>query len=743
MALPQDSASSSPLIADYLSPYDRYKTPLVDWERGGIALADPSEGVDFQVWKLVYDGDEESPTYGDFTLYPEDEGDPVVVINVPDVRNVALAFDPNCHVFIAYYLKDGSAKYYWYDTLASDYTTDTLPAGSTAPAACLDDHRDIQVREGVSDIIMAYTRGGIVYYRQERDRFLTERQIGTGVGSSPVDRVGMTWNLRLKFLIGGEGKVRLSTIVGDICRECGINADQVELDELYPTLVRGYWSSQVQAGADLIRGLQRVYFFDLPDFDGKLWGLMRGRDPVAWIPHSDLVIGSENVFSTAREQELEFPRKLHLQYHSAETDYAPTKQTSERLSSNVRVRSETTVECFINLEADEAAQRAEILHKSAWAEFEGRAEFGLSEAYIELAPADIVMVEVRPSVWRRLRIEELTWSHGILEVNALTDRKSAWSSGAVSPTIYGPVPPASSLPGATTWEAMDLPALLTSHDILHYLVSGHGSKSAWRGFELQRESGTSYQEEAQITYSQTLGLLDATLPAAPAEFKDVTNSIIVTTNKPLYSATYDELLIGKNAAVIGDEIIQFQNVTDLGGGQWQLDILLRGRLNTTPTSHAIGTRFVLLMKPRIVPADVALLDQTFNLRGVSYGTVPALATPKAFTFTGESQREWEPVNLVAVKNGSDWEVSWWHRKRLGNSVTPIDSQNFEGFWRITFDNGVDPPVTKESSSESYTYTSADQTTDFGSAQTSWSDVQVVAVNRLTGDGHPANTGAVS
>jgi len=737
MALPGDVASTSPHVANFLAPYDRFKDLFTDYEMGGIALNDGSQGTEVQVWKLTYESDALSPTYGDFVLTPESYGSPTVIFNIPDVKEIGLAFNQNMDPFITYLLKDGACKYYYYDSLATAMVTAVLPAGSRSPACCLDDHHWMQT--GTSDTILGYIRSGTVYYRQQRDRFLTERALGTGVGDARLYRVGMQDNFRLKFEVGAGSGNRLSQIVGDCCIEAGIGAGQLELDELYPTLVRGFWTSQPQAAADLVRGLQRIYFFDFPEYDEKLWGLMRGRDPVAWIPHDDLAIGSENVITTSREQELEFPRKVHLSYASMETDYAPTKQTSERLSSNVRVRSEMQIECFVNLEANEAAQRAAILHKSAWAEFEGRAEFGLSEAYCDLVPSDVVMVEIEVGLWKRFRIDELVWSEGILEVKAAIDRKSSWASGAVAPTIIAPEAPTSPLAGATTWEFMDLPALVTTDDALLYYVAGHGAANAWRGFELQRESGTTYQEEAQVTYSQTLGVLDVALAAAPREYKDTTNTITVTTNKALYAATYEELLLGKNAALVGDEIIQFQNVTDLGGGQWLLDTLLRGRLNTIPTSHTIAARFVLLKNPASVPADIALLDQTFNLRAVSYGTTASSATPVAVTFTGESQREWDPAFLDAVQNGSDWDVTWQHRKRLGNAVTPIDSINFEGTWRIYFTKGA-TTVSKESTVENYTYTSADQVTDYGSPQGSWDEVKVVAMNRFTGEGSPA-TGA--
>jgi hypothetical protein len=736
MALPDNQASSTPILADYIPPYDRYKSPFVDFEEGGIALYDGTQGTQIQFWTMTYDDDELSPGYGDFTMIPESFGSPTVVLNVANVKEVCMAFNQNMDFIICYYLEDGSCKYYYYDTVLEDYQTLTLPAGSRSPQLCLDDHRWLQT--GEADDILAYIRAGTVYYRQERDRYTVERTLGTGVGDAKLYRVGMTKNGRLKFDVSAGSKNRLSEIVGDLCKEAGITADQLMLDELYPTIVRGYMISSLASSAECIRGLQRIYFFDMPEIDSKLHGLMRGRDVIATITHQELVYGHEVIVETAREQEVEFPSKLHLSYASAETDYAPTKETSERLTPDVRVRSEINIECFVNLEADEAAQRANILHKSSWVELAGEATFGLSENWARLVPSNILSVEIRPGTFKRMRIKTTDLRQGLIDIVAKYDRKSAWTSGAVAPTIIAPTPPPSALPGDTTWAFMDLPALLAAHDTLHYYAAGHGSAPAWNGAQGQRELGVDYQREFELIRNSTLGVLDEALAFAPEHVIDITNSILVTSNRDLESITTERLFEGANAAVIftgaGYEILQFRDVV-AEGLAWRLSYLLRGRLDTIPTAHSIADQFVLLTEPVLVPTDIALLDQTFNLRTVSYGQVPSDATPRSVTFVGESQTEWSPIDLVANQSGNDWILAWTPRLRLGTPANPIGSAHWYG-WRLQFTVGATVVFydVLDTAIKTWTYTEADQITDFGSAQGSFNDVSIMALNQFTGPG---------
>lgn len=822
MAMPENELSTNLHEAEYLEPDNRDRGLLNDFEYGGIALNDPTEGLRYQVWELRYNNDKKSPNYGDFTIHPELVGSPVQVLNVANVLNCGLAFDQNMNPFICYELTTGESKFWWFDTTIPGTTTNTLPATSISPRCCLDDHRITQ--DNSSDIVLAYTRNNSLYMRLQRDRYATEYLLDSDVPKRLV-RVGMNAVNRLQFDLDTGQDNRLCDIVRDLCENVGIKNEQLNLTELCPTEVRGYMVSSLLSSAEAIRGLQRVYFFDMPEIDGQLHGLMRGRDIVETINHDDIVIGQDVVVETAREMEIEFPKKMHLSYACAESDYTPTKQTSERRSTNVEVRSEINVECFVNLHPNEAKQRSTIMHKEAWTELEGKIKFGVSEEFAHLVPSNVVSIEVKPNQFKRARIIKYDFVDGVFEMEAIIDRKSNYelleAESAVEFKIGGR-PPSSKI-GTTVWEFLDIPALKTAAetDQLHYYVAAYGTANAWNGAQLQREIGTEYQNESTINSTSTMGDVFDALPLAPSEIPDTTNEFQVDVNRQLFSTTDDLLLTWVNAAVIDNEIIQFRDVTQLAGevtathtgtnvsferevftrdkilrsaGSWltdgfvsgvavtvsgstsndgtynvigvqndaiildgqgaivdeaegasitvsqgvgfryKLGYLLRGRLDTVPAAHGANARFVMLDNPTLVPAAVGLLGETFNLRAPAFGTVAVDATPQNVTFTGKSQREWAPVDLVANQSGSDWVLSWQARHRYGDNVQPVPSVHFLG-WRLKFTVGA-TTVTHdiEQLDPSYTWTSAQQTTDFGSNQSSF-DIEIMGINAFTGEGN--------
>ena len=201
--LPGDVLSTTPVVGNYLSPDDRNRELLVDYELGGIAIQDPSEGSDYQVWTLTY----VSPD----VIATPDTGTPVTLFSLTDLADqstelteVSLAFDQNMNPFVAY-VQDSISWYWWYDSLAEAQVHTQMAAGVTSPRCALDDKR--YALAASSDIILAYIRTGNLYFRQQRDRYGTEYLLATGVTGALV-RIGMADNLRLHFgLTGSEIEV--------------------------------------------------------------------------------------------------------------------------------------------------------------------------------------------------------------------------------------------------------------------------------------------------------------------------------------------------------------------------------------------------------------------------------------------------------------------------------------------------------------------------------------------------------
>lgn len=169
--LPDELLSSVPLPDAFRSPRDRLKEPHVDYELGGVALNDPSEGLEVKVWRCRYEEPDfivDAPGVAASTL-----------LSVAGVSEFQFTFDQNMQPAIAYRIEAGS-RFYWFDATIPGFTTIELPAGSRSPRCSLDDKRSAQT--SISDMILAYIRGPRVYWRAQRDRFLVEYVAATDAG---------------------------------------------------------------------------------------------------------------------------------------------------------------------------------------------------------------------------------------------------------------------------------------------------------------------------------------------------------------------------------------------------------------------------------------------------------------------------------------------------------------------------------------------------------------------------------
>ena len=199
-----NSGISSLLVADhFLPPDDLDNFFLLDYENGGIALNDPIEGLNYQMWTLRY-----FPGSGDMVV-EADNTTPTILFNRPDVTEISLAFDQNMNPFVTF-VQAGVAKYWWWDTSQALQIFSDLPVDSRSPRCCIDDKRD--ERSGTSDIILTYIRNDILYERMERERYTIERTLQSPmlhpIFGLPVViiKVGMHRSNRLQWLFDLQNK---------------------------------------------------------------------------------------------------------------------------------------------------------------------------------------------------------------------------------------------------------------------------------------------------------------------------------------------------------------------------------------------------------------------------------------------------------------------------------------------------------------------------------------------------------
>ena len=191
--IPLQKLSNSPIVTEFLHPDELfdYCRQTVDYELGGVALNDPSQGFFVRVWRLRVDG---------LNIVIDVPDDPLVlpvtlITTEYTASSVTLAFDQNMNPAVAY-VERGTGKFWWYDTNIPGQTTTILGADVISPRTFLDDKRRLQTL--TSDFLLFYLRAGALYFRAQRDRFLIEYKL-KDTDAIGIARQGMNDSLRVQI----------------------------------------------------------------------------------------------------------------------------------------------------------------------------------------------------------------------------------------------------------------------------------------------------------------------------------------------------------------------------------------------------------------------------------------------------------------------------------------------------------------------------------------------------------------
>lgn len=557
-----------------------------------------------------------------------------------------------------------------------------------------------------------------------------------GVLYDPVRGIiGVDWGPAFLFEEGGP--TTLNSIVSDLHTRVGLGASDFDVSELTNS-VAGLTLSGDYSAASAIDVLRSCYFFDKCEPGDKIRYPKRGKPVALTLSIDDLV---ELPDLARREQVSEVPKKIHLHYSNALAGYAPIKATYMRSSQDDQSTVESTVQVPVVLDVDEAARMVEKMFKVTATDAQGEITISVPDSFIRLVASDCIGLNLRGQV-RRLRIDEVNWADGVMQLTCRVDRQSAYTSVLTGIPVDPPVLPPSTIVGDTVFAVLDIPARIDSEDDLNYLVAGSGTKSAWAGWAYQRsaDGGANYTTVSRIEQSTVMARLVDPVPSASEFFTDTTNVVRVRMIRPghvLESLTEQQFLSEQGAFALqlvdgSWEILQYLDADDEGDGVYALRTLHRGLLNTTPGAHVAGALFVRLDRATHISAQAAWLGADLTHRGVSLGVSPEGAAWFTETFQGRSQVEWPVAYLAVGRDGSNvLSGSWTPRHRFGSDDLPVASINFQGY-RVTVTDGV--------ATASFDRLTPDFTYD-ASAMSSPVTVSVSAVNRITGAG-PATSESI-
>ena len=187
--IPDNRLSDAPVTGAFLFPDNQRpgerirdgRRILVDYELGGVALNNPLQGLQVTAWEFRYDAEAVIVATLDGTAEH-------TLFTRAGITDLSGAFDSNMQPVVAY-SADGSTYLWWYDGSVTQYVTTEIPS-ARSPRLALDDKRQLQDQS--RDILLFYINGSRLCYRQQRDRYATERALMEKPSwADTLGRVGM------------------------------------------------------------------------------------------------------------------------------------------------------------------------------------------------------------------------------------------------------------------------------------------------------------------------------------------------------------------------------------------------------------------------------------------------------------------------------------------------------------------------------------------------------------------------
>lgn len=625
--------------------------------------------------------------------------------------------------------------------------------GPSFPSAAGDGSPTAMLHVSAGGIFVRYY---VTFYKINTDNTFT--LLYTGITSDFND--GSTWMTpfyvddNLRYLIHGPdfntstddyyyvnlaavtpGVTYLSAPVADLCAQSGVTASEYDVTGIADIVLRGYSRNALGSARQSLDELLPLFSCTSFERDGKLIFRKLGGAAVASIVQDDLAAhegGGElpDVLPIVRRDELQLAKSMTMRFKNIDQEYETGAQTfTRRVARSELARIEST---DVILNDDEALRIAHIKLTREWIERMAYTwQTGME--YAALEPGDVVTLTAHDQT-HTARVEKIEYADGLLKFEGVPETAEILDA---TPAAQSADPIASTVAylGASYMALLDIAPLRETDDNFGRYVAGNGVlPSSWPGLAVYRASDSvNFQAVAELRTAGVIGLCSTTLGSfAMWNTVDEKNSVTVQVRAgTLTSSNNAGLLNQSNLCLIGSELLQFRDVTDNGNGSYTLKGLLRGRRGTDSyiATHAANEAFELITNSDGVqlvgdmPELRSDLNRELPYKAVTLGAVVNDAATVTSTNTGQRMRPLSPVNGTAIKLATgDWVFQWMRRDRLpwrvflGGGV-PM-SESAETYELDIMSGATVKRTLNVSAALTTTYTAAQQTTDFGGAQSS-------------------------
>lgn len=488
--------------------------------------------------------------------------------------------------------------------------------------------------------------------------------------------------------------------------------------------VNGYLISEQTTFRSAIEELQAPFLFSVIDDGSQLKFVMLGAEDKVSIPEADFgaaVPGSEvsDKLTITGGDIAELPTQINFNYFDIAKDYQ-TNTSQSKILWHAEYPNVHTINAQIVMMADRADYTINQVLAQVWTsktQYMGQ----LGNKWSGLEPADVIETTVN-GIQRSIQITKIDYDGNIVKFEGKEYRAPGKPPAYERPD---PIVPPPVITEGLQLHLLDMPNL-TDLDTDYGFYAAAAAQKNWKSVYLYVSTATdnaSFTFVDNIGYAATIGEALTVLPPGPTEFYDRGNYVDVKLiNRTLQSVPEADLLIGRNAALLGEEVLQFAQAELIGEDLYRLSCLLRGRKGTdwAVHTHKIGDRFILLSPRTLSPEKVSLAEigirkrYQYKVKGMEEGV------DVDFTYRGTC---YKPYTVCHVKSARDvagnLQIGWVRRTRIsgdwrdGVDVALGETREKYEVDIIKADDVVRTIKTTESAAS---YSAAEQMADFGAVQ---------------------------
>lgn len=522
----------------------------------------------------------------------------------------------------------------------------------------------------------------------------------------------------------GDAGVTLGSIVADIAGQCAVGEYSfTALDQS----IDG-WSAVRGQASSMIEPLLDVYDSDIAPVDFSVNGLKRAGVTSGTLETEYFVTDGDR-YSVNVRQGTELPRSLTVGFADLDAEQQPNNVRSDRPLDATGARGEKTIDMSTLAIAPTDARALADRHFARLWNSSRTAELGLTRQQLTLTPGDVRTLDLDGEQWAA-RLTAMTigaggkiateWTYDHPALALLPDAAGAGADGHVPSVINYPVP--------TKGFVLDIPLVRDADDgslpVAHTAAAPYAAGS-WGGATIFRDDSAggdgefdedfaSFASTDAATWGRTT---DALGSAAPFVWDRGNVVNIVLQNGTLTGATEDDVDANPrlNLMLIGQELVQFTTAALQGDGSYNVSGFKRGRRGTewAVGTHAAGEAVLLMDQAVVEQYEIADVGTTSRFQAITFGRGDGFIETVALN--GTSLKPYAPANVVAQKKSNgDWVFTWNRRTRIGAGwgVNEVPLGEASEAYELVLGDGVSS-ATKSASSETYTWTSAAQTTDTG------------------------------